>query len=244
MMHCPSCSQAMVAENFGHRLHGEVTVDICYPCNAIWFDHMESTQLSPGGVIELFKKIHAHKAEGHRALGERMGCVRCRKPLNLVNDIQRTGRFSYHRCPEGHGRLTSFYHFLREKQFIRNVTDQELIQLKATVVQMRCSSCGGPVDLQQDAACPYCRAPISILDSAAVEKTLKELHLADSQAGKMRQISFGDAVLAEERARAREKKMNGAEQGNGGNWGQTSSSSVDAVDLVAGCISIVAALLD
>ena len=95
MMHCPSCSQAMVAENFSHRQGGDVTVDICYPCNAIWFDHMESVQLSPGGVIELFKKIHAHKSAGHRALSDRMGCVHCRKPLNLVSDMQRTGRFSY-----------------------------------------------------------------------------------------------------------------------------------------------------
>lgn len=232
----------MLAENFSHRQAGEVTVDICYPCNAIWFDHLESVQLSPGGVIELFRKIHAHRAQGHHALKERMGCVRCRKPLDLVSDIQRAGRFSYHRCPDGHGRLTSFFHFLREKEFVRNVTDRELMQLKATVVEMRCSSCGGPVDLKKDAACPYCRAPISILDSAAVEKTLKQLHLAESERGRMRPITFGDAVLAEERARAERRRA--TETGNHGAWGQATGATVDAVDLVSGCISLVAALFD
>jgi Zn-finger nucleic acid-binding protein len=242
MMHCPSCRQTMVAETFDHRMQGDVTLDICYPCNAIWFDHMESTQLSPGAVIELFKKIHAHKAEGHRAFGQRMGCARCHKALQEVNDFQRAGRFSYHRCPEGHGRLTSFYHFLREKQFVRDVTEQELNKLKASVVQMRCSGCGGPVNLQKDTACPYCRAPISILDSAAVEKTLKALNLEESQRGKLRAVSLDEAMRGEQQSHAGGKKSS-VERGNG-NSASTASGSFDSVDLVAGCISIVAAFFE
>ncbi|MBL0121868.1 MAG: hypothetical protein IPP88_03775 [Betaproteobacteria bacterium] len=36
-----------------------ITIDACWPCHVIWFDHLESTSLSPGSVIELFKRIHA-----------------------------------------------------------------------------------------------------------------------------------------------------------------------------------------
>jgi hypothetical protein len=33
-------------------------IDGCHECNAIWFDEWESTQLSPDGVVALFRLIH------------------------------------------------------------------------------------------------------------------------------------------------------------------------------------------
>ena len=174
-MDCPSCNLPMIAESFERHLVGAVTLDICYPCNAIWFDHLESAQLSPGSIIDLFKKIHAHRGDGRRVLSEDMACPTCARQLKLVNDLQRNGRFSYYRCSAGHGRLTSFFQFLREKQFIRSLTGAEIKELKAKVRRVRCSSCGAPIDIQLDTACNYCRSPISILDSDAVEKTLQAL---------------------------------------------------------------------
>jgi hypothetical protein len=38
----------------------------------------------------------------------------------------KAGRFSYWRCPDEHGRLTPFFQFLREKQFVRSLTPAEL----------------------------------------------------------------------------------------------------------------------
>ena len=46
-------------------------------------------------------------------------CPRCETVLTLTQDLQHTTRFSYYRCRYGHGRLTPFFQFLREKNFIR-----------------------------------------------------------------------------------------------------------------------------
>ena len=165
----------MNEERFERHVVGQVKLDICYSCNAIWFDPLESNELTPGSIIELFRQIHRHRNDGRRLLSAKCSCPVCTRTLQNVNDLQRSGRFSYYRCPEGHGRLTSFFQFLREKQFVRSLTAVEISGLKAKVVQVRCSGCGAPIDLQKDSACSYCRSPISILDPDAVEKMLKEL---------------------------------------------------------------------
>jgi hypothetical protein len=108
-------------------------------------------------------------------MGDNPRCPRCRAGLLLTHDIQRTNRIVYHRCPDGHGRFTTFFQFLREKSFVRDLSKIEIDKLKATVAQVRCSSCGAPIDLARDAACSYCHAPISILDPDAVNKALAEL---------------------------------------------------------------------
>ena len=165
----------MQQERFESVTGGEVGVEICYPCCLIWFDSLESAQLAPGGVIELFRKIHAHRADVRHALPERMACPRCKQTLKLTNDMVKSGPVSYHRCVQGHGRLTSFFHFLREKEFVRNLTLRELNSIKERLAEVRCSGCGGPIDLTRDTACPHCRAPLSVLDAQAVEKKLNAL---------------------------------------------------------------------
>jgi uncharacterized protein YbaR (Trm112 family) len=165
----------MQAEHFERTAGGTVEIEICYACRAIWFDHMESAQLAAGGTIELFRKIHQHRDDGYHTLPARLPCPRCRGPLKLTNDIVKTGRVSYYRCGAEHGRLTTFFHFLREKKFVRNLTPRELNSIKAQVAEVRCSGCGGPVDIQRDTACGYCRAPLSVLDAQAVEKALADL---------------------------------------------------------------------
>jgi Zn-finger nucleic acid-binding protein len=172
---CPGCGSAMQVEHFERVPNGEVAVDICYACRAIWFDHMESAQLAAGGVIGLFKKIHVHRDERQHTLPARLPCPRCHAALKLTHDIVKSGRVSYHRCEANHGRLTTFFHFLREKKFVRNLTAKELASIKATLAEVRCSGCGGAVDIQRDVACSYCRAPLSVLDAQAVEKALAEL---------------------------------------------------------------------
>src|SRR5262245_48059940 len=95
---CPSCRVPMQIETFERSTNGEIALDICYPCRAIWFDHMESTQLAPGGVIALFKRIHEHRASDQHQLASQPLCARCKLPLRLTNDIQISGRISYYRC--------------------------------------------------------------------------------------------------------------------------------------------------
>jgi hypothetical protein len=99
----------------------------------------------------------------------------------VTHDLQRTTRFTYYRCPNGHGRFTPFVQFLREKDFIRPLSPAELARLRKTIRVVQCSSCGAPVDLEKDTACPYCRAPIAILDPDAVSATVHALQTAETK---------------------------------------------------------------
>ena len=183
---CPSCAATMEQRFFDRKPSGKVELDFCFDCHSIWFDQYESAALTPGAVIELFRAIHRQHGHQARPLAERLKCPVCRTALALTHDFQRTNRISYDRCTVAHARFTTFFQFLREKQFVRDHPAPEIRQLQATVKQVRCSSCGAPVDLGRNAQCNYCRAPVSILDADAVRKTLADLD------GKERGRNLGD----------------------------------------------------
>jgi Zn-finger nucleic acid-binding protein len=165
----------MTRQSLERKPVGEVDLDICFDCHGIWFDQYESAQLTPGAVLALFRTIHEHRDGPRRTVADILRCPACRGKLQLTHDIQRTNRIAYYRCPEAHGRFTTFFQFLREKNFVRSLTGAEIDRLKVHVAQVRCSGCGAPVDLGRDSQCTYCRSPISILDAEAVSKTLAEL---------------------------------------------------------------------
>jgi Zn-finger nucleic acid-binding protein len=192
---CPSCAQGMTKRALPNHDAGQVCLDLCYPCHAIWFDRNESVQLAPRAVIELFRDIHARQNEPRRALPERFGCPRCSASLALTHDLAKAGRFSYWRCPGEHGRLTPFFHFLREKQFVRSLTPAELRRVRAELKTVRCSSCGAPVDLQRDTACGFCKAPLAILDADAVAKALLEWSQAERRRPVPTRASVARAVF-------------------------------------------------
>jgi hypothetical protein len=192
---CPSCAAPMERRAFVRKPNGEVDLDLCFTCHAIWFDPFESTQLAPGSVIDLFKLIHENNDQHTRPLADSTRCPRCRERLLLTHDIQRTNKITYYRCPAGHGRLTTFFQFLREKNFVRSLTAPEVAQLKANVKQVRCSGCGAPVNLETESACAYCRAPISILDADAVKRTLDELSAAQQRARRPDPVAIVDGLL-------------------------------------------------
>jgi hypothetical protein len=158
-----------------------VQVELCPDCRGIWFDAFESAQLSAGATLALFRIIGAAQARPERPLGGTLHCAACHAPLELTHDIQRTTRFTYYRCHADHGRFTPFVQFLREKEFVRSLTPAEVAHLRATVRQVRCSSCGATVDVANQAACPYCGAPFEILDADALERTVTRLE-SDAQA--------------------------------------------------------------
>lgn len=154
--------------DFERREGGVVSLNFCFPCQVIWFDAFRSEQLSQGGVLEVFKALHNERAATRNALPALLACPRCHAQLSLTHDLQHATRFTYFRCQFGHGRLTPFFQFLLEKNFVRPVTGAELAALKAKVKTVQCSNCGAPVDLEHDSACQYCGSPISILDPAVV----------------------------------------------------------------------------
>jgi Transcription factor zinc-finger len=177
---CPSCHAAMQRQTFSSRaVSGRgVDLDLCYDCQGIWFDPFESAQLSPKAILQLFEVIRKVDTPP-RPLAVSCACPVCHHALALTHDFERTNRLTYYRCIGGHGRFTTFMQFLREKNFVRTLSPAEVNQLRAVVAQVKCSSCGAPIDLGRDAECSYCHSPIAILDADAVSRTVAELQVAD-----------------------------------------------------------------
>jgi Zn-finger nucleic acid-binding protein/glutaredoxin len=204
MIRCPGCTAPMERRAFRRKPSGDVDLDFCHPCHFIWFDKYESTALTPASVIQLFGAIHQHHATPPRPVGERTSCPHCRRALELTHDLMGTNRFTYHRCPSGCGRLTTFFQFLREKHFVRSLAPHELAQLRAQVAQVRCSSCGAFLDLDRGTSCQYCRAPVSILDPDAVRRTLQDLSASERERQQVRDPgAVLDAVLEGHRPKRR-----------------------------------------
>ena len=229
---CPGCRNPMQALEFERHIAGKVIVDLCNNCQALWFDPMESPQLSPAATLELFRTINGARPDVPTSLPRAMRCPRCDSALTLTHDLQHTTRFSYYRCARGHGRLTPFFQFLQEKNFIRPLPPNELERLKSLVKIIRCSSCGAPIDLAKSTACEFCRAPIAILDPEAASKAVRELTGARAAATAMtaaeREAAGVLAAVNFERALARE---------------QAERASSFGVDLVAVGLSALAAAL-
>jgi hypothetical protein len=168
-----------------HTLDGHVgrpvTIDVCLPCQSFWFDTHESVQLSPGGTLALFRLIGEHAGRRPFSNADVAKCPRCRARLRLTQDMQRATRFSYLRCPNDHGRLTTFFDFLREKDFIRPLTDEQLRELRQNVQSVNCSNCGAAVDVTRHAACGHCGSPLSMLDLKQAAALVAQLQKADAR---------------------------------------------------------------
>ena len=225
---CPGCGAAMRRQVFARRPEGTVPLDVCFECQALWFDHFESSQLTPGATIELFRLIHDRGAPTARPVPETAACPVCRLRLRLTHDMQRNNRFVYHGCPGRHGRFITFFQFLREKHFVRSLTNAEIRRLSATVKQVRCSSCGAPVNVERDAACGYCHAPLAILDADAVQRTLDELSERERNRPAPDPVAAIDAILA---GRQYDRKLARLERGG-------FDDSVDLVREVLGFLAM------
>ena len=193
---CPGCRGEMTQRTFETNYAAPVTVELCLPCAAFWFDGMESLALAPGSVLDLFVLIHENK-RSPTPLGTALACLRCRAPLARTANMQRNTRFSYWRCPADHGHFITFLEFLREKNFVRPLSPLEIEDLKRNVRSVTCSSCGAPVDLTKDTACGYCRAPLSILDAKQVETVVASLKQEDTRRESARQGRVDPLVAAQ-----------------------------------------------
>ena len=169
----------MTTETFEARLGASASVDFCLPCQVFWFDAYESLQLSPGATLRLFTIIGEQAAKGRPVLQQGSKCPRCRSHLLLTHDIQRNTRFEYWRCPHGHGRLITFYDFLREKDFIRPLSPQQIALLRQNIQSVSCANCGAPVDLTKGSTCAHCGTPLSMLDMQQAERLIARLRQAD-----------------------------------------------------------------
>jgi DNA-directed RNA polymerase subunit RPC12/RpoP len=169
----------MTEHTFGGQLGRPVLVDVCQPCQTLWFDERENLQLSPGATLAVFRLIGDHIAKPAGAAADTVRCPRCRTRLKKTKDMQRATRFEYDRCPGGHGRLESFFDFLKEKDFVRPLTPAQIATLRQNIQMINCSNCGAPIDLAKGSNCPHCRSPLSMLDLTQAETLVAQLREAD-----------------------------------------------------------------
>lgn len=160
------------------RVGTPLAIDVCAECQAIWFDRYEDLQMSPASTLKLMKFIGEHSSQGIRPASNAMRCPRCLSTLLFTHDIAHDNRFTYMRCPNEHGRYIGFLDFLREKNFVRPLTPQQLEDLKQNVQTVNCSNCGAAIDLTKSSKCEHCGSPISMLDMKQPQQLLKELELA------------------------------------------------------------------
>ncbi len=227
----------------GHRFtsnQGEpLELDICFACQGLWFDRHENLKLSPASVVELFRLLHEHRTDPHLPLSDNMACPRCNTSLAQGFDVVRSGRYMVYRCNRQHGRFSTFASFMVEKGFVRHMTRPEIDDLAKRVGAIYCTSCGAPVDIRKDHACPYCRAAFSLIDPQAVVRAMEGYAQASQRGGPapapMQPGDIGDALVALERDRARAERER--QKSAVHTWAHNSDSA--AVDLVAAGVELV-----
>lgn len=196
----------MEAHHFTGAQGQPLELDICYPCQGLWFDRHENLKLTPESVVELFRLLHEHRTAQHQPLANTLACARCVRPLDKGFDVVRSGRYITYRCAQQHGRFSTFSSFMVEKGFVRHMTRPEIDDLAQRVGAIYCTSCGAPVDIRKDHACPYCKAAFSLIDPQAVVRALEGYAQASAKAkaGALRSTSvdIGDALVALERDRS------------------------------------------
>ena len=176
-MKCPNCTGVMYPMKLeGHQGTG-VEIDLCRQCQAFWFDRFESLHLAPASTLRLMKLIGESGGSAPALPSGEMHCPRCASKLLPTQDMQRNTRFSYFRCSNssGHGRLIRFVEFLREKDFIRPLSSQQIAELRAHVQIVNCSNCGAAIDLASSSGCPHCGSPVSMLDMRQPQELLAQL---------------------------------------------------------------------
>ena len=196
-MNCPACTSAMTEYTLGGHMGTSVVIDVCLPCQALWFDGRESLQLTPASTLKLFRIIGDEASTARHPLPPRAACPRCGLALVSVEDMQRTTRFRYRRCPREHGRFITFFDFLREKNFIKPLSKEQVADLRAHLETVNCSNCGAPIDLATTSVCQHCRSPLSMLDMNHAESVIESLRSADATAAEV------DPALELHRQRAR-----------------------------------------
>jgi hypothetical protein len=178
-MNCPGCGKPMTGEALDGHLGRGVAIDLCLACQLFWFDQGESLQLAPRSTLRLFRLIGEQAGAKRGPVSSEPRCPRCGSRLLPTHDKQRNTPFQYWRCDRRHGRLITFFDFLREKNFIRPLSPEQIEELRRNVHTVNCSSCGAAIDLAHASSCGHCASPLSMLDTQQTQQLVAQLQNAD-----------------------------------------------------------------
>jgi hypothetical protein len=148
-----------------------VDIDHCRPCGQVWFDSMESVQLSGLGWIHLLRELQIGATPDRPPAAEHQ-CPLCRTALREVRNLTRFGRFPARECPGCGGHQHSQAGMLAERGLVRPLLPAERRALKAEHRQLCCLNCGAPSDGRSD-DCSYCATPLMMVDLPRLSEALR-----------------------------------------------------------------------
>jgi hypothetical protein len=180
-MTCPGCGERMQHLALAGRYGRTLTIDLCSACAHVWFDGHEDLHLAPASVLRLFEAMGRAAAAPRGAVAARKACPRCATGLLRTHDRIRQTPYEYFRCTQGHGRFMGFAAFLRARQFVRDLSEDEVRALRVEARVIKCANCGAATDISTRSTCAYCQAPIAILDADQLAKTIAELTAAEAK---------------------------------------------------------------
>ena len=222
---CPSCKASMELHLLPSVRGGTVGLDLCFGCRGMWFDPKENLRLTSASVMALFRLLHDHRDDVRNPMASQLACPRCRSVLTQGFDLVKSGRYATFRCRNLHGRFSPFSSFMVEKGFVRHLTQPEIDDIAQRVAVINCTSCGAPVNVRKDHACPHCRSALSLLDPQAVAKAMKDYATAVAGPAGLKIPELADAIVMVERDRLR--ALEEAKKQRGGLFSRDSARGVD-----------------
>jgi hypothetical protein len=175
LLACGNCRQPMQRLAFAGHYGQQVNLDLCRNCDLVWFDDIETAQVSGGpALLELIGAMASSHALPHEMLRPDVRCPRCAGALQTVNNQSRWGHSTQLQCMRRHGAYQSFAQFLEEKGLLRPMSRLDRAKLLRDRGAIECVNCGGAVD-KDDERCRYCQSIPSLLDVARLARALDPL---------------------------------------------------------------------
>ena len=113
---CPQCSLAMAHLTLPSHGAQPVVVDQCASCRLVWFDALESVQLSGLGQVRLLRELQRGARGDRRRRGRRRWLARsCHATLKPVHNATRFGRFPRSSAPRATATCTATAASLAER---------------------------------------------------------------------------------------------------------------------------------
>jgi hypothetical protein len=172
---CGNCRQPMQRLAFTGHYGQPVNLDLCRHCDLVWFDDIETAQLSGGpALLELIGAMASSHELPHELLRADARCPRCDGKVALVHNQSRWGHSSQLQCLRRHGAYQSFAQFLEEKGLLRAMSRIDRAKLLRDRGRIDCVNCGGEI-AKDDELCRYCHSIPSLLDVARLAHALDPL---------------------------------------------------------------------
>jgi hypothetical protein len=164
-----------------------VQVEHCATCRLVWFDTLESVQLTGLGWVELLRELGRAEAASRAAAASpvmpgpapaparppTLGCPVCERALKTVHNRTRWGRFPMQECAAGHGHLNTDAGLLAERGLVRVLLPPERSALLARRRVLHCLSCGAAADGEGD-SCAWCASPLLVVDLPRLGHALRQ----------------------------------------------------------------------